>query len=116
VVGGGYDRTYERFDAWHGTEGMDRLWARTLFMSSTAVMGDGGVYHTSRESILIRRAMMDAADRRVLLMDGSKFRRPAVHRLAPVSAFDLVIVDPGVDARDLAMLRDHQVEVQVAEG
>jgi DeoR/GlpR family transcriptional regulator of sugar metabolism len=116
VVGGGYDRTYERFDAWHGTEGMDRLRARTLFMSSTAIMGDGGVYHTSRESILIRRAMMEAAERRVLLMDASKFRRPAVHRLAPVGAFDLVIVDAGTGARDLAMLRRHGVEVQVAGG
>jgi DeoR/GlpR family transcriptional regulator of sugar metabolism len=116
VVGGGYDRTYERFDAWQGTEGMDRLRARTLFMSSTAIMADGGLYHTSRESILIRRAMMEAAERRVLLMDGSKFRRPAVHRLAPVSAFDLVIVDAGTDPRHLAMLRSHGVDVEVAGG
>ena len=95
---------------------MDRLRARTLFMSSTAIMADGGLYHTSRESILIRRAMMGAAERRVLMMDGSKFRRPAVHRLGPVSAFDLVIVDAGTDPRHLAMLRSHRVDVEVAGG
>jgi DeoR/GlpR family transcriptional regulator of sugar metabolism len=39
-----------------------------------------------------------------------------VHRLAPVSAFDLVIVDAGTDPRHLAMLRSHGVDVEVAGG
>ena len=47
--------------------------------------------------------------RRVLLVDHSKFGRVALHRLAPLSDFDLVVTDDGIDDAGLASLRDAQV-------
>jgi DeoR/GlpR family transcriptional regulator of sugar metabolism len=114
ALGGSYSSSHDRFGGLHTREAMDWLRADTLFMSSTAVMDDGVLYHTSPDSVVIRRAFMDAAARRILLMDHSKFARRAVHRLGPLTDFDLVIVDAGIAERDLTMMRDRGVAVEVA--
>ena len=82
-------------------------------MSPTAIL-DGRLYHKSQETILIRHAMMAAAARKILLADHSKFRRRATHELAALTDFDVVIVDSGVEDRELAAMREHGVHVDVA--
>jgi len=50
--------------------------------------------------------MLDAAGTKVLLMDSSKLARTALYRLAPVSAFDRLVVDVGAPAEVIAALRE----------
>lgn len=57
--------------------------------------------------------MIAAAGRRVLLVDHSKFGRVALHRLAPLTAFDLVMTDDGIDAAGLRQLQEAQVGFEV---
>jgi DeoR/GlpR family transcriptional regulator of sugar metabolism len=83
-------------------------------MSTTAIL-DGELYHESEETVLIRRALMEAAGQRILLADRTKFGHGAVHHLAPLTAFDVVIVDSGIDELELASMREQGVEVRVAE-
>jgi DeoR/GlpR family transcriptional regulator of sugar metabolism len=115
ALGGSYNATYDAFHGLHVREAVAKLRADVLVMSTTAVL-DGFLYHKSEETILIRHAMMAAAARKVLLADHSKFRRRATHQLAPITDFDLVIVDAATDAGDVAGLRDRGVEVEVAPG
>ena len=84
-------------------------------MSTTAVT-NGYCYHQSQETVAVKRALMGAADRRVLLLDHSKFNKSGLHQLAPLTAFDLVIVDSGTPPDDLATLRAQGVPLQVADG
>jgi DeoR/GlpR family transcriptional regulator of sugar metabolism len=114
ALGGVYSARYERFCGPDTLDAIDRLRADTFFTSSTAVMGDGGVCHTSVESVALRRAMFSASSRRILLMDHSKFARRAVHRLGLLTDFDVVIVDGSIAAADLAMMREMGVTVEVA--
>jgi DeoR/GlpR family transcriptional regulator of sugar metabolism len=83
-------------------------------MSTTAV-SDGACYQQSQETILVKRALMDAAAKRVLLLDHTKFRRQALHQLAPLTAFDVVIVDADVAPDELEALRELGVRTLVAE-
>lgn len=113
-LGGTYRPHYEAFHGLHTREAIARLRADVLFMSTTAIL-DGSLYHKSEETVLIRRALMEAAGTSVLLADHTKFGRRAVHRLGSVTDFDVVIVDSAIDPRELASMRDRGVTVRVAE-
>jgi DeoR/GlpR family transcriptional regulator of sugar metabolism len=113
ALGGSYNATYDAFLGLHAREGLSRLRADVVFMSTTAIL-DRRLYHKSQETILIRHAMMGAAARKILLADHSKFRRRATHELAALTDFDVVIVDSGIDDRDLTAMRELGVHVEVA--
>jgi DeoR/GlpR family transcriptional regulator of sugar metabolism len=113
ALGGSYNATYDAFHGLQAREAISKLRADVVFMSTTAIL-DGRLYHKSEETILIRHAMMEAAARKILLADHSKFRRRATHVLAALTDFDVVIVDSGIDDRDLTAMREHGVHVEVA--
>ena len=113
-LGGDYDATYAAFHGLQVRDQIAKLRSDVLFMSTTAVL-DGHLYHKSQETILIRHALMASAARRILLVDHTKFRRRAVHQLAPLTAFDAVIVDAGIAREDLVAMRELGVEVHVAQ-
>ncbi|WP_369357950.1 hypothetical protein [Streptomyces sp. cg2] len=66
--------------------------ADIAFLSASAV-DDGHCYHRAQENVLVNRALMAAARRKVLLVDHSEFGRPALYELAPLADFDLAISD-----------------------
>jgi DeoR/GlpR family transcriptional regulator of sugar metabolism len=59
--------------------------------------------------------LIAAARRKVLLVDHSKFNRNALHELAPLTAFDVVVVDSGIGDDQLTAIRDLGVAVEIAE-
>ena len=55
-----------------------------------------------------------AGDKRILLVDGSKFGRVALHEFAPLDTFDTVIVDAGLSAQTVSGLRDAGIRIETA--
>ncbi|MFB2552775.1 DeoR/GlpR family DNA-binding transcription regulator [Ensifer soli] len=92
-----------------------QLRADTAFISMSAITDDI-VFHQSPEMVETKRAMVESAARRILLMDHTKFGRRALHRFAALSEFDVVIVDEDTDIADLSRLRAAGVTVVVADG
>ncbi|WP_272941802.1 hypothetical protein [Saccharopolyspora spinosa] len=84
-------------------------------MSTTAVV-DGHCLHRSQETIQVKRALMETTGKRVLQLDHSKFDRRAVHELAPLNEFDVVVVDLGTPKPVRDELRAAGVALEVAEG
>jgi DeoR/GlpR family transcriptional regulator of sugar metabolism len=82
-------------------------------MPTTAVT-HGHCYHQSQETVAVKRALMESAARRILLIDHTKFSKSGLYQLAPLTAFDLVIVDSRTDATILAAMRTAGVPFQVA--
>jgi DeoR/GlpR family transcriptional regulator of sugar metabolism len=115
ALGGAYYPAYDAFLGLRTTEGIRSLRADILFMSTTAIT-NGQCYHQSQETIAVKRALMDAVDRRVLLVDHTKFSKTGLHQLAPLTAFDLVIVDRDTSQEDLAKLQAQGVPLRVAGG
>jgi DeoR/GlpR family transcriptional regulator of sugar metabolism len=115
ALGGAYYPAYDAFLGLRTTEGIRSLRAEILFMSTTAVT-NGYCYHQSQETVAVKRALMGAADRRFLLLDHSKFEKSGLHQLAPLTAFDLVIVDSATPPDALAALRAQGVKLLVADG
>lgn len=114
ALGGGYFPAYDAFLGPRTVEGIGSLRGDLLIASTTAVTR-GQCYHQSQETVAVKRALMAACDRSVLLVDHTKFTRRGLYRLAPLTEFDLVVVDDGIETGALAELRDSGVEVVVAD-
>jgi DeoR/GlpR family transcriptional regulator of sugar metabolism len=61
-----------------------------------------------------KRAMLDAAIRRILLADHTKFTRRALHSMGGIEDFDLIITDDRTPPDQITALRRRGVEVQIA--
>lgn len=85
-----------------------------LFMSVPA-LSRGKCFHPSSAAAQLKRAFMDSAELRVLLIDHSKFARRAIHRICDLTDFDVVVVDAGIDPEENRRLDDAGVNVLVAD-
>lgn len=89
------------------------LRADVLVMSTSAIT-DGVAFHQTMETVDVKRAMFDAASKRILLADHTKFDKRALHAMQPLADFDAVIVDAATDKRHVADLRQSGVNVVIA--
>jgi DeoR/GlpR family transcriptional regulator of sugar metabolism len=112
ALGGDYSRTHDSFGGISCTESIASMSVDAVFVSTSAMTGSM-TYHQEQDVVLVKRAMLDAAARTVLLMDSGKAPRRALHQVRPLAAFDALVIDDGVGEDLLAELREH-VPVTVA--
>lgn len=112
-LGGQYYNWCNAFMGRMTTNEISRLRADSVILSMAAVTDDI-VFHQSPEMIDTKRAMFDSAAARILLVDHTKFERRALHGFAPLSSFDVVIVDEATPASHLARMRNKGIKVLVA--
>ena len=112
VLGGDYWPRHDAFCGLACEAAVSALRADILFMSTTAISG-GVAYQPDQTMAIAKRAMIGAAAQRVLLVDHSKFGRVALHRLAPLSDFSLVLTDDGGDGTSVRELRDANVAFEI---
>lgn len=99
-TGGLYDHPHDALVGLQCVEQISQIRADALFMSTSAVSGCEG-YHQEERIVAIKRAMMQSATSRYLLIDHMKLGRVALHRVASLREFDLVITDDGADPETL---------------
>ncbi|WSJ83670.1 DeoR/GlpR family DNA-binding transcription regulator [Streptomyces sp. NBC_01304] len=112
ALGGSYFPAYDAFMGLHTADSVEAFRADAFFMSTTAVTR-GRCYHTSPETVQVKRAMMASATRTVLLADHSKFVRDGLYALAPLTDFDLLIVDDGLAQDQVREIRERGTDVMV---
>lgn len=114
ALGGTYYRPYDAFLGLGAVEAIRSLRADSVFMSTSAITGDH-CYQQSQDTVSVKRALIAAARQRFLLVDHGKFERYALHELAPLSDFDTVVVDAGINDHDLTTLRDAGLRVETTD-
>ncbi|MFE7318401.1 DeoR/GlpR family DNA-binding transcription regulator [Streptomyces sp. NPDC057555] len=112
TLGGAYFPAYDAFMGLHTADAIRAYRPDVLFLSTTAV-AKGRCYHTSPETVLVKRAMMESAARRVLVADHTKFRKEGLYALAPLTDFELLITDDGLPAEQVRAVRAAGTEVTV---
>lgn len=105
ALGGEYFPAYDAFLGLYTAEGVAKVRADTLFMSTTAVAGNR-CYHHSQATVQVKRAMLASASRSVLMVDHTKFTRDGLYALAPLADFDLVLADDGLPVAEQRRVRD----------
>ncbi|MER8001131.1 MULTISPECIES: DeoR/GlpR family DNA-binding transcription regulator [unclassified Streptomyces] len=113
ALGGDYDPLHDSFLGVPCVEAVEALRVDLCFVSVSSVYGDHA-FHQEQRIVAVKRAMLAAAGRSVLLIDHSKLGRTALHRLTPLSAFDLVLVDGRTPPDDLRSLDERGVRYDVA--
>ncbi|MFT4029578.1 MAG: DeoR/GlpR family DNA-binding transcription regulator [Protaetiibacter sp.] len=113
MLGGVYSPGH---DAYLGLPCIDAVAAvrADIHFSSTSAMSTTQAFHSEQDVVLVKRAMMSASDRSVLLMDHHKIGRTALHSLAPLSDFTDLVVDDGTDGETLAILTERHPRLHVA--
>jgi DeoR/GlpR family transcriptional regulator of sugar metabolism len=93
VIGGTYSKTHNSFIAAPHLNGLDS-YAVDIAFHSTSTMDSRMTYHQEEGLVLMKRAMLNAGARRVLLMDSSKLGRTSLHQFVPLASFTDVILNP----------------------
>ncbi|TDD51422.1 DeoR/GlpR family DNA-binding transcription regulator [Saccharopolyspora elongata] len=112
-VGGDYLPWADAFVGGMALDALRNLRVDLAIMSVSAVT-DGICCYPQQEMVQIKKAMLASARRRVLYVDHTKFRRRALHAVAPVEDFDVVIVDSRTTSADIEVLRDRGARVEQA--
>ena len=112
-LGGEYLAGHDSFTGVVCEAAISSLRADILFMSTSAV-SEGVAMHQEQEIVRTKRALLRSAEYKVLLLDHHKVGKVALHQLARLDEFDVVVVDSGLDKESLAELREYNVPVEVA--
>lgn len=112
-LGGNYNQRYDTFTGPICEQTVASLRANVWITSTTAVY-DGYAYHPDPQVANVKRTMMTMADKKIMLLDFTKFGKTAIHKLAHLSEFDLVIVDSDVPVEKIDKLSKDGVNVEIA--
>jgi DeoR/GlpR family transcriptional regulator of sugar metabolism len=102
-LGGDYDDQHRSFLGVGCMDAIRSLRVDAVFVSTAAVDGQLA-FHQEQRIVSVKRAMLEIATKRYLLLDHTKLGKTALHTIAPMTDFDLVIVDedtPDDALRDL---------------
>ena len=84
-----------------------------LFIGVDGIDPDFGLTTTNMLEASLNRAMIDAAQKVVVLADSSKFGRRGFSKICDLEAVDRIITDCGIQAPYLDKLRERGIEVTV---
>jgi len=113
MLGGEYLPSHDSFVGIGCEAAIASLRADVMFMSVPAV-SECNAMHQEQDLVRIKRAMMASSRRKVLLVDHHKLEKSALHLLAPLSEFDLIIVDSGAGRSVLDRLRECSENIEIA--
>jgi DeoR/GlpR family transcriptional regulator of sugar metabolism len=112
ALGGEYRPRYDCFSGLLCTEMINQVRADLLFLSASAI-SNGQVLHQEQDMVAMKRAMIRSSDRCILLADHTKLGRVALHRVASVDEFDLLITDDGHSEDEFNHIAERGVTLEI---
>ena len=110
LLGGHYEATFDSTTGSEVLRAVHRIHADLAVMSASAIT-DGHLYHPIHDYAVIKEAMLDAAERHLLLVDSSKFGRRAIFEHGDVRAYNTVITDAATPPGETQIIRQLGVQV-----
>jgi DeoR family transcriptional regulator, aga operon transcriptional repressor len=92
---------------------LDQIHVHTLLLGCNGVDPVGGITNMNLPEAEVKRRMLGAAARRVVLADGGKIGRVDLAHLCPVDQIDMVITGESADPAVVEALRKRGCEVRV---
>ena len=114
LPGGVVRRNYRSLVGMFAEDALRRLRADIAFLGTSGIDADLAVWDTTMIEVPIKRAMIAASQRTVLLADAAKFDMDAMVRVCDASELDAIVTDERVPAKRRRALHRAGVEVIVA--
>ncbi|MCR6487593.1 DeoR/GlpR family DNA-binding transcription regulator [Amycolatopsis sp. OK19-0408] len=111
LLGGVVRRSYHSMVGFLTEDALRQVHADTVFLGASGVRGDGQVMDSTGVEVPVKRAMVAAGDRVVLLADAGKFPGTGLARVCGPDALDMVVTSAGADEPTCAVLAEAGVEV-----
>jgi DeoR/GlpR family transcriptional regulator of sugar metabolism len=86
-----------------------------LFLATAGISLRSGLTYPSISDIVVKKAMIDAANVTYLVADSTKIGKNAFASLGALSLIDYIITDAGVDEKDVQILKENEIEFIIAE-
>lgn len=113
-VGGTYDRTAHAFFGRVTEEAISSLWIDLVIMSASAVR-NCTTYYFNADIARAKQAFLDIADRKVAIIDSSKFRKSGLHKFVHLSAFDQVLIAGALPGETERLLHEEGVAYRLVD-
>ena len=111
LLGGVVRRNYRSLVGFLTEDALRQVHATTLFLGASGVQPDGYVLDTTHVEVPIKRAMIAAAGRVVLLADVHKFPGSGYARVCSPTELDLLVTNDAACPSTVTVFRDSEVEV-----
>jgi DeoR family transcriptional regulator, aga operon transcriptional repressor len=94
---------------------LEHIYAHTVFLGCNGIDPKGGITNINLPEAEIKRRMLRAARRRIVVADGSKVGEVELAFLCSVDEIDLLITDSSANPTVLSALREYDLEVMIAK-
>lgn len=85
-----------------------------LFLATAGLSLKSGLTYPSISDIVVKKAMIDAAETTYLVADSTKFGKSAFASLGALSLINYIITDGGIEEKHREVFRSHEIEIIVA--
>ncbi|WP_281225667.1 DeoR/GlpR family DNA-binding transcription regulator [Flavobacterium aquiphilum] len=85
-----------------------------LFLATAGISLKSGLTYPSISDLVVKKAMIDAAETTYLVADSTKIGKSALASLGALSLIDYIITDNGIEEKHKEVFKDNEIEVIVA--
>lgn len=96
-------------DFFHG------IFAQKLFLATAGLSLKAGLTYPSISDIVVKKAMIDAAETIFLVADSTKIGKSSFASLGALSLINYVITDSAISERDKQVFQDNEIEIILAK-
>ncbi|SHI58974.1 DeoR/GlpR family DNA-binding transcription regulator [Pseudozobellia thermophila] len=82
-----------------------------LFLATAGISLKSGLTYPSISDLVVKKAMINAADITYLVADSTKIGKNALASLGALSLIDYIIMDNGIEEKDKQMFKDNEIEI-----
>ena len=88
---------------------------RKLFLATSGISLKAGLTYPSISDLVVKKAMIDAADVTYLVADSSKIGKSDFASLGALSLIDYILTDSGIEDKHKQMFKENDIELIIAE-
>lgn len=86
-----------------------------LFLATAGISLKSGLTYPSISDLVVKKAMIEAADTTYLVADSTKMGKSAFASLGALSLIDFIITDSGIEEKHKEILKNNEIELIIAD-
>jgi DeoR/GlpR family transcriptional regulator of sugar metabolism len=86
-----------------------------LFLATAGISLKSGLTYPSISDLVVKKAMIEAAETTYLVADSTKIGKSALASLGALSLIDYIITDAGIEEKHKQVFKDNDIEVIIAD-